>query len=267
MIKFASTKFGSWNANAAIQDHTLIRGCLLTILIAAFCQTAFAVASDPLRYQSGLRNSPGERRLSSQDLDKLIGNLREKTGFLDMHFDEMGFLQLGDRLKFSSGSATARELLIAAVDRARVIELECHNRSAQVAFARLAKPIAYISYATGARINAYPIEIDFTDFVHLRGDKSVLAAFDLGFVVLHELAHAALDLRDSPKETAGPGECEGYINLIRGELGLPERQNYVARTFTDRGFPTGKSSRQAELLFARKSDQPGSGKIQTLNLT
>ena len=220
-----------------------------------------------MRYQSGLRNSTGERRLSPQYLGKLIESLREKTGFLEMHFDETGFLQLGDRLKIAGGSATARELLIAAVDRARVIELECHNRSSQVAFARLAKPIAYISYSTGARIEAYPIEIDFADFVHLRGDKAVLAAFDLGFVILHELAHAALELRDSPKENAGPGECEEYINFIRGELGLPERQNYVARTFINRGFPTGKSSLHAELLFARKSDQQGSGKTQTLNLT
>jgi len=41
-----------------------------------------------------------------------------------------------------------------------------------------------------------PIEIDFADFDHLLGEKKVLEAFDLGFAILHELCHAALELRD-----------------------------------------------------------------------
>lgn len=260
MIEIASTNF-------CFQISTSrFRVFHLALLVTALCQLSLAAVSDPLRYQNGLRNSPGERGLNSKHLAMLIESLRQKTGFLEMHFDETGFLSLGNRLKIAGGSVTARELLIAAVDRMRVIEVECHDRSPQVAFARLARPMTYISHATGARIEAYPIEIDFSDFAHLRGDKMVLAAFDLGFVVLHELAHAALDLHDSPGETAGPGECEEYINRIRGELGVPQRQNYVARTFLSRGFPSGKASRQAELLFAHKSDQPGRGKIQMMNL-
>lgn len=238
----------------------------LTLFVTTLCQLSLA-ASDPLRYQNGLRNSPGERRLNPKQLGMLLENLRRKTGFLEMQFDDAGFLNLGNRLKISGGSATARELLIAAVDRMRVIELECHDRSLQVAFARLARPISYISHATGARIEAFPVEIDFNDFRHLRGDKTVLAAFDFGFVVLHELAHAALGLHDSSDETSGPGECENYINRIRGELGLPERQNYVARTFINRGFPTGKSTQHAELFFARKGGQESQAKPQVLNLT
>jgi hypothetical protein len=261
MIELASTNFCFYISNSRF------RVIYLGLLVTALCQLSMAAVSDPLRYQSGLRNSSGERRLSSKHLAMLVENLRQKTGFLEMHFDETGFLSLGDRLKIAGGSAVARELLIAAVDRMRVIELEFHDHSAQVAFARLAKPIAYISHSTGARIEAFPIEIDFSDFNHLRGDKAVLAAFDLGFVVLHELAHAALGLHDSSSETAGPGECEEYINRIRGELGLPERQNYVARTFINKAFPVGRSSRHAELFFALKTEQQGRGKTQTLNLT
>jgi len=41
-----------------------------------------------------------------------------------------------------------------------------------------------------------PIEIDFADFDHLRGERKVLEAFDLGFAILHELCRAALELRD-----------------------------------------------------------------------
>lgn len=261
MIETASTIFCFRISNSRFRVFHL------ALLVTAMCQLSLAAATDPLRYQNGMRNSSGERRLSPKHLVMLIENLRQKTGFLEMHFSETGFLSLGDRSKISGGSAAARELLIAAVDRMRVIELENHDHSSQVAFARLAKPVAYISHATGARIEAYPVEIDFSDFAHLRGDKLVLAAFDLGFVVLHELAHAALDLHDSPGETAGPGECEEYINRIRGELGLPERQNYIARTFINRVFPVGKASRHAELFFARKNDRQESGKTQTLNLT
>lgn len=261
MFEFASTNFCFRIPNPRFRVFQL------ALLVLALYQLSLASVSDPLRYQSGLRNSSGERQLNPKHLKMLIESLRHKTGFQELHFDETGFLSLGDRSKLAGGSALARDLLIAAVDRMRVIELECHDRSPLVAFARLAKPIAYISHATGARIEAYPIEIDFSDFAHLRGDKAVLAAFDLGFVLLHELAHAALDLRDSLGETAGPGECEEYINRIRGELGLPERQNYIARTFANRGFPGGKMLRQAELLFALKSDQQGRAKTQMLNLT
>ena len=259
MFESASTKFCF---GSSVRRFQIFHLALLAI---ALCQLSLAAANDPLRYQNGLRNSPGERKLNPKQLAILLENLRQKTGFLEMQFDDTGFLNLGNRLKISGGSATARELLIAAVDRMRVIELECHDRSLLVAFARLAKPISYISHATGARIEAFPVEIDFNDFKHLRGDKAVLAAFDLGFVVLHELAHAALGLHDSSDGTAGPGECENHINRIRGELGLPERQNYVARTFINRSFPTGKSTQHAELFFARK-DQP-EGKDQILNLT
>lgn len=261
MFECASTNFGFGRSARRFQVFHL------ALLLMVLCQISLAAISDPLRYQNGLRNSPGERKLNPKQLTTLLESLRQKTGFLEMQFEETGFLNLGNRLKISGGSAAARELLVAAVDRMRVIELECHDRSSLVAFARLAKPVSYISHATGARIEAFPIEIDFNDFKHLRGDKAVLAAFDLGFVVLHELAHAALGLHDSPDETAGPGECENYINRIRGELGLPERRNYVARTFINRNFPTGKPTQQAELLFTHKGTEESRAKTQILNLT
>jgi hypothetical protein len=221
------------------------------MLVGTLCGPAMAAITDLLRYQSGVRNSV-ERALNTKQIEILLKSLREKTGFLEMHFDETGFLKLGDRTKLDGGSATARELLIAAVDRTHAIDLENHDRSARVAFAQLAKSLVYISRATGAQIEVYPIEIDFRDFTHLRGDKAALAAFDIGFVVLHELAHAALGLHDSPGKTSGPGECEEYINRIRRELDLPERQNYVARTYHRRIF---------------SGEKQGRAKTQTFNLT
>lgn len=234
----------------------------LTLLTAGFD----VLAADPLRYQGGLRNSAGPRQLNTKQLEQLLQNLRAKTGFLELNFDGDGFLALGDATKFIGGSETARALVAAAVKISHVIELESHSRSALVAFARLGQPVVYISMATKRQIEAYPVEIDFTDFNYLRGDKRVLAAFDLGFVVLHELAHAALGLHDTMEDADSPGECEEHINRIRRELNLPERQHYIARTFQMAASASYKTTRQAELSFAQTVEQQGRVKLEKLYL-
>lgn len=200
------------------------------------------------RYQPGVRNS-SERPLKPSQLSALLTSLRQKSGFLDMHFDEHGFLQLGDRTRIAGGSGIARELIVAAVDRTKGIDLENHDFSLTVAFARLAKPVEYISRASGARLEVFPVEIDFSDFTHLRGDRAVIEAFDIGFVVMHELAHAALGLRDALVNNQEPGECEEYINLIRRDLGVPERLSYVAKTFGRPQLASQRPIKLAELVF------------------
>jgi hypothetical protein len=242
-------------------------GYALTLLALIFIAAGFNVlAADPLRYQGGLRNSAGPRQLNAKQLEQLLHSLRAKTGFLELSFNDEGFLALGDATNFSGGSETARALIAAAVKISHVIELECHNRSALIAFARLGQPIIYISMATKRQIEAYPVEIDFNDFNHLRGDKRVLAAFDLGFVVLHELAHAVLGLHDTIEEADSPGQCEEHINRIRRELNLPERQHYVARTFLMAASASYKTTRQAELIFAQAVEQQGRMKLEKLIL-
>ncbi|MBS1790536.1 MAG: hypothetical protein JST85_22640 [Acidobacteria bacterium] len=220
--------------------------------------------SNQSRYQHGVRNSE-ERPLKPKQLSALLESLRQKVGFQEMQFDENGFLQLGDRSKILGGSALARDLLVAAVDRAKAIDLEDHEYSRKVAFARIATPTEYTSRATGARIDVFPIEIDFSDFAHLRGKREVLEAFDVGFVVLHELAHAALGLRDALVNGREPGECEEYINLIRRDLGVPERLSYVAKTFGKPVFAMEKPLQQAELVFAYTTNLNGA-KPKMLNL-
>jgi len=273
MSKYAGTRskcrtsdLGSLLSTARARPQGFIFPCLLAMLVGALCNSALAGIGDSWRYQSGVRNS-AQRALNAKQIERLLKSLREKTGFLGMHFDEQGFLRLGDRTKIAGGSAAARELLIAAVDRGRAIDLENHDRSSIVAFAQLAKSVVFMSLATGMKIEVYPIQIDFSDFAHLRGDKAVLAAFDVGFVVLHELGHAALGLHDSQGEPDGPGECEEYVNRIRRELGLPERQNYMAYTLPGRSLSTGKMLTQAELLFARTVEEGGRARTQSFNLT
>ncbi|MDX2044720.1 MAG: hypothetical protein SF097_26150 [Acidobacteriota bacterium] len=225
------------------------RFSLFALIIACtLCARLSANGNSTSRYQTGVRNSP-DRPLNPKQLSSLLENLRQKSGFREMHFDPQGFLRLGDRSKIDGGSTAARELLIAAVDRAKAIDLENHNRTSQIAFARLAMPVSFTSRESGAHVEVYPVQIDFSDFAHLRGDKKAIEAFDIGFVVLHELGHAALGLRDALVNGQEPGECEEFINQIRRELGVAERQSYAAHTFTRRNLHSQSPSRQAELLF------------------
>jgi hypothetical protein len=226
-----------------------------------------ATAGDPFRYRGGLRNSPGVRKLDAKQLEAVLTSLRDKAGLIEMRFDENGFLTLGDRTKFSGGSASARALLDAAATMGHAVDLESHKYSSKVAFARLANPSAYQQYSSGAKIDVFPLEIDFSDFSKLRGARPALAAFDLGFVILHELGHAALGLRDDPGDSQGPGECEALINRIRRELNLPERQTYLAQTHTAPNFtPSRGSSKLAELTFARTVEKQGRMQIEKFNL-
>jgi len=226
-----------------------------------------AAAGDPFRYRGGLRNSPGERRLDAKRLDAVLKSLRDKAGLLEMGFDENGFLTLGDQTKFSGGSATARALLDAAATMTLAVDLESHLYSYKVAFARLGAPLAYWHYSSGAKIDVFPLEIDFSDFSKLRGDSQALAAFDLGFVILHELGHAALGLRDATGDTQGLGECEELINRIRRELNLPERQTYVAQAYTSASITTTRAlTKLAELVFAREVEKHGRMRIEKFNL-
>ena len=154
--------------------------------------------------------------------------MRHKTGFLELHLDASGFLTLGDRARIAGGSATARELLIAAVDGGKVFELENHSHSPNVAFAQIKLARMTEDFLSKARIEVWRLQLDFADFTQLRGSQEALAAFDLGINVLHELGHGVLNLRDTSDPTQ-PGACEQRINRIRRELGLPERQSYTAR--------------------------------------
>jgi hypothetical protein len=243
--------------------------CLILLTAGISLATVRSETRDPLRYLGGVRNSLEAKKLNPKQLDCILKSLREKTGFSEMFFDENAFLNLGDRAKFNGGSETARALFSAAVDLSNSIVLESHNHSPSVAFARLQRATIYQSRATGKTIEVYPLEIDFSDFAKLRGDKRVLAAFDVGFVIMHELGHAVLGLRDPAAEGEGPGECEIYINRIRRELNLPERQNYIARTRSSPFTPALGAREHAELTFVDngyRGDGPGIDRPQRFSL-
>lgn len=202
-------------------------------------------------YRPGLRNSFAAHRLNAKELNLVLTQLRRKTGFVRMRFDEAGFLRIDDRSQFSGGSAYARELLLAAVDGRKSIQLESHNRSPEVVFGRVSGNVNYTNHRGDRLIVAAPVEIDFSDFDHLRGERRVKEAFDPGFVILHELCHIVLELRDPEDEENAAGDCERYVNRIRRELGMPERQQYTATIYRTRVFPDIPAVLIAELSFAQ----------------
>ena len=215
-------------------------------------------ASDPLRYQSGIRNSPGERRLTPAQLQAILASLREKTGLPGLEFGEDGFMRLGSDTVLSEGSKAARDLVFAALNGDLAFDLENHSRSNEIAFARCGSPISFQSRMSGSQIEMVPLELDFSDFDKLRGDKQVRKAFDYGMVILHELAHGALRLSDARTRDEGPGDCENYINKIRRDLGLPERQQYFARVIErSLGSSSGATTRTAELVFLKSTEVEG----------
>ena len=220
---------------------------------------------DPYVYRPGLRNSPGKYRLSEKQLNLVLENLREKTGFVGLHFDAAGFLTLDNPARFVGGSATARELVQKAIAGKTQLVLENHSYSATVAFASISENLVYINMTSQARMEHRSVQIDFTDFNKLRGDKDVLASFDLGIVLLHELVHGVMNLVDKVDESEELGDCERVVNTIRKELNLPERQQYVARSHNIQS-PQGWTVRMAELQFARTNYKNGTLKTDEYKL-
>lgn len=174
-----------------------------------------------MRFEPGVKVSPGYFGLNFTQAEKLTASLRSISGFRDLNFDDRGFLVLGD--KITGGSELARALLQAALASNEIVEIEGFNKSAIIVFGALLT--AEFDNAEKGRVSFNHIQLDFDDFVALKGDDRALTSFDPGFVFLHELTHGVWKLSDDSK-FAGIGECEAYINQIRRELGLPERLRY-----------------------------------------
>jgi hypothetical protein len=131
-------------------------------------------------------------------------------------------------------------LLIAAVDSPNLYELESHERSPEVAFARIDESEDRLIGETGQRLTIYQAQLDFDDFNRLDGAREAKASFDIGIALLHELVHGVLKLQD-PQGVDQIGDCDAHVNQMRRELQLPERLYYhpcitVVRTTNGRGI-------------------------------
>lgn len=212
-------------ADNSINRHRNIRSFALALLLGALALTALA-APHAAAQPTGVRNSSGRQRLNEKQLQQVQESLRRKSGFVELGFDEQGALTLGDRQRIQGGSPTARALLIAAVDSRNLYELESHERSPEVAFARIHESGDWECAKTGKKMTIYRVQLDFADFNYISGAREAKASFDVGINLLHELTHGVLKLQDPRGDMDQIGECDAHVNQMRRELQLPERLYY-----------------------------------------
>ena len=200
----------------------------LSVLVTAarLCSvpTVVATTDEPVyRFNPGLHFSR-KLCLTNDERRFILSELRTITGFTDLRSDEGGNLIFSDH-DYVGGSTTARELLRAATRTSDSFTIAATNHANTVAFAQLESILRYDD-GMGKKHEDWQIRIDFADFEELSGDKQALKSFGPGFGVLHELVHAVLNFPDPLTESDQLGQCERYLNLIRTELGLPQRLIY-----------------------------------------
>jgi hypothetical protein len=200
---------------------------------------------------------------SRKELESLVRELRISTGFTELHFEGSGQLVLGDRERLVGGSKAARELLLAAVDSPDVFILESATHSRSIAFAEIEPTDVYFD-PENVRHEVWRVRLDFSDFVHLRGSDRAIAALGPAMTFMHELAHGVLKMRDSITAVDQLGECERHINLIRAELGLPQRERYEPRSW--RGVSPGSSGQSLQAEFKLSIIDEESNKKKTYHL-
>ena len=188
---------------------------------------------------------------------ELVDRLRDITGWRKLHFDENGSLRSGDA--HAGGSPTARALLQTAISGKNMYLLEDASNSADVVFGSVVQG----HWTKGVATKPPPVYIlllDFADFARVTGDRDALAAFNVGWGVLHEIAHIVYDSPDSEREGEA-GECERLINRMRRECDLAERKEYFFTFFP--GLDSGDfKTRFVRLAFERQ--QPATNKKKRL---
>jgi hypothetical protein len=158
------------------------------------------------------------QNISKQNREELTRRLRTITGWNDLTFNDDGALSVGN--VHVGGSSRARELLNRSLSGNRVILFEDASSRKDVVFCRVV--LGKLDHAPNTKVHI--VLIDFADFRQVTGDKQARAAFDVGWAVLHEMDHVVENSEDPEDDV--PGDCEGHINRMRRELGLPVRNSY-----------------------------------------
>ena len=162
--------------------------------------------------------------LSVERQQELAQQLRAISGWPDLHFDADGALRFGNSAP-KGGSQKAREFLASVQSGHNLIVIEDASGRGDVVFGRVVE----------AKLKgedqgppAFVVQVDFTDFAQVIGDKEALDAFNAGWVTLHELYHVASSAPDTDDENE-TGECEVLINEMRRECRLAVRAEYHFR--------------------------------------
>jgi hypothetical protein len=161
--------------------------------------------------------------LTSEQRQEIATKLQRITGWSDLAFDSEGILRLGHTDPVG-GSLTARTLLLSLLRKDSLIFLEEANKRSDIAFSQVSRATLRVAENSPTR-QAHVVSIDFSDFEHVAGHPLALAAFDIGWVLLHEFDHILNGSTDATLVDT-LGDCEAYINQMRRELSLPTRAHY-----------------------------------------
>ena len=192
------------------RDRFLCRSLSICAVLMASCLPIIANEID---------NVVVRQNISQANRKELARRLRVITGWTDLDFNSDGALRIGNAGP-RAGAHSARALLNKAFAGKRVILFEDASSRKDVVFCRVV--LGTLDKFTASEV--YVVLIDFADFRQVTGDKEALAAFDVGWAVLHEIDHVVEDSQDPQEDVAG--DCEGHINRMRRELGLPIRNSY-----------------------------------------
>lgn len=172
------------------------------------------------------------RECNTQCQAQLIDSLRRLTGWQQMHFTATGWLEIGAHMHGSTaqiGSPSAREIMARVQQSQHVFIFEAHTGSPDVSFGQLDEGLVYQDDLRHLRLKIWRLRMDLADFKRIAAPARVLAAFDPGFVFLHELLHG-LGYSD-PERFGEIGPCEAQVNQIRTEMDLPLRTQYFATSY------------------------------------
>lgn len=196
------------HCNRLLYKTVQLCGLLLVLIISAY--PALGTKSDNLVVR---------KSVSKSNRDELARRLGTITGWEDLTFDSSGAMKVGN-VWARSGAQGARDLLNRALAGKRVILFEDASSRKDVVFCR----VGLATPDQGTTGETYVVLIDFADFRYVTGDKQALAAFDVGWAVLHEIDHVVEGSQDPAADV--PGDCEAHINSMRREVGLPIRNSY-----------------------------------------
>ena len=230
------------------------RCCLFAILISLVQSANTAGAtSETVSAERGPVRVVCRHNISKARRNELAAKLRKITGLPELEIESSGVLSPGKR-EAIGGSRKARELLLRVVWGANAVVLEDASRRSDVGFMRVVPGTWRV--AKSDRPPAFVVQIDFADFDHVMGDGPALAAFDVGWGLLHELDHVANDSKDGGA-LGETGDCEARINEMRLECNLPLRTDYFY-TLSPLTLDTTFTTRLVRLAF----EQPQSGEAK-----
>lgn len=205
-------------------SSTIVRVCLLGSLLFLF-QNSIVKAEMPRNAGIWCSMESGYR-LSGAHKEELERSLRRITGLSGLSFGEDGSLSLGG-FSSTTGSSLARNILLCVLGSGNVFIIEDHSGSPTVNFGQMDEGLNYEDVLLQRRAVIWRVRLDFEDFREMEASHEVRQSFDAGFTMLHELLHG-LGYKDTLHEEE-IGECEGLINQVRSELGLPLRDQYFGQ--------------------------------------